>query len=63
VHPGQLGDATPCTEWNVRMLINHVVSGNLFFVHLAIGSTPPVLPLSDLDQRCSSKVTTWVSAS
>lgn len=41
VHPGQLGDATPCTEWNVRMLINHVVSGNLFFVHLAIGSTPP----------------------
>ena len=41
VHPDQLGDATPCTEWNVRMLINHVVSGNLFFVHLATGSTPP----------------------
>ena len=41
VQPDQLGDATPCTEWNVRTLINHVVSGNLFFVHLATGSTPP----------------------
>lgn len=41
VHPDQFGGATPCTEWNVRTLINHVVAGNLFFVHLAIGSTPP----------------------
>jgi uncharacterized protein (TIGR03086 family) len=41
VRPDQLADATPCTEWNVRMLMNHVVSGNLFFVHLATGSTPP----------------------
>jgi Mycothiol maleylpyruvate isomerase N-terminal domain len=44
VHPDQLGDATPCTEWNVRMLINHVVIGNLFFVHLATGSPPRFLP-------------------
>jgi uncharacterized protein (TIGR03086 family) len=37
----QLGDPTPCSEWNVRMVMNHVVSGNLFFVHLATGSPPP----------------------
>ena len=41
VRPDQLGAATPCAEWNVRMVINHVVSGNLFFVHLATGAAPP----------------------
>jgi uncharacterized protein (TIGR03086 family) len=37
----QLGDPTPCTEWSLRELINHVVTGNLFFIHLATGSPPP----------------------
>ncbi len=41
VRPDQLADPTPCTDWNVRVLINHVVTGNLFFVHLANGSPPP----------------------
>jgi uncharacterized protein (TIGR03086 family) len=41
VRRDQLGDPTPCTEWSVRALINHVVTGNLFFVHLATGSPPP----------------------
>ena len=41
VRRDQLGDATPCAEWTVRMVLNHVVAGNLFFVHLATGSPPP----------------------
>jgi uncharacterized protein (TIGR03086 family) len=41
VRPDELGDATPCTDWSVRMVLNHMVSGNLFFVHLATGSRPP----------------------
>ena len=28
VRPEQLGDATPCSEWNVRQLLRHVISGN-----------------------------------
>ncbi|BCO36524.1 TIGR03086 family protein [Mycobacterium heckeshornense] len=28
VRPDQLGAATPCSEWTVRDLIDHVVSGN-----------------------------------
>ncbi len=41
IHPGQLSDPTPCSEWDVRMVMNHLVSGNLFFVHLATGAPPP----------------------
>jgi uncharacterized protein (TIGR03086 family) len=33
VKPEQLDDPTPCTEWNVRQVINHIVGGTLFFVH------------------------------
>src|SRR6185437_3009018 len=41
VRPDQLGHPTPCTEWTVRQLINHVLTGNLFFVSLATGTPPP----------------------
>jgi hypothetical protein len=35
VPPDQLGHPMPCTEWTVRQLINHMLTGNLFFVSLA----------------------------
>lgn len=41
VRPDQLGLPTPCTEWTVRQLINHMVTGNLFFISLATGTPPP----------------------
>ena len=31
VDPSQLGNATPCTEWSVRDVINHVVGGATMF--------------------------------
>ncbi len=31
--------ATPCSEWNVRALLNHVVSGNWWAARLAAGAT------------------------
>ena len=30
---------TPCTEWNVRELLNHVVAGNWWAARLAAGAT------------------------
>ena len=32
---------TPCTEWNVRDLVNHLVGMNLVFVALFEGSSMP----------------------
>lgn len=38
---GQLGAPTPCTDWDVRALINHVTGGNLRFAALLAGEPGP----------------------
>lgn len=41
---------TPCTEWNVRQLVNHMTRGNLSYVHLLEGGTSAeFLRLRDVD--------------
>lgn len=41
VQPSQLGDPTPCTEWTVRDVINHVTGGStMFAVCIEEGSVP-----------------------
>jgi uncharacterized protein (TIGR03086 family) len=37
----QLSDPTPCTEWDVAALINHLVNGNLRFVAMVTGQPGP----------------------
>jgi uncharacterized protein (TIGR03086 family) len=32
IRPDQWAAATPCTAWTVRELVNHLVTGNLFFI-------------------------------
>lgn len=41
VKPEQLGDPTPCTEWTLRQLINHVVTGNMMFLSTITGGPRP----------------------
>ncbi|KAA0022556.1 TIGR03086 family metal-binding protein [Antrihabitans cavernicola] len=41
VGPEQFGNQTPCTEWNVRTLINHMTGGNLRFVGMLTGGSGP----------------------
>jgi uncharacterized protein (TIGR03086 family) len=41
VSPGQLTGSTPCTEWDVRELLNHLIGGNAMFAMLAAGGTLP----------------------
>ncbi|GAA1032672.1 MULTISPECIES: TIGR03086 family metal-binding protein [Amycolatopsis] len=39
VRPEQWTAPTPCAEWNVRQLVNHMVRGNLNYVDLLAGGT------------------------
>jgi uncharacterized protein (TIGR03086 family) len=39
IEPGQMGLSTPCDGWDVRALLNHVVSGNQWAGELARGRT------------------------
>jgi uncharacterized protein (TIGR03086 family) len=39
VRPEQWAGSTPCTEWNVRQLVNHMVRANLSYVRLLDGGT------------------------
>jgi uncharacterized protein (TIGR03086 family) len=41
ISPAQLGLATPCSEWDVRALINHIVNGQLRFTALLTGQPGP----------------------
>jgi uncharacterized protein (TIGR03086 family) len=50
VGPEQWTWATPCAEWNVRHLVNHVTQGNLNYVRLLHGSSSAdFLRLRDID--------------
>jgi uncharacterized protein (TIGR03086 family) len=40
IHDAQWTSPTPCTDWNVRDLVNHLVNGNLGFADLPHGRPP-----------------------
>jgi uncharacterized protein (TIGR03086 family) len=41
VRSGQLQDPTPCTEWDVRTLLDHLVFVNLLYAAMIAGERPP----------------------
>jgi uncharacterized protein (TIGR03086 family) len=57
VAPGQWSHPTPCTEWDVRSLVNHMTRGNLNYMHLLDGGTAAeFLRLRDVDALGSDPV-------
>ncbi|MFD3517639.1 TIGR03086 family metal-binding protein [Streptomyces sp. NPDC058657] len=49
VEPGQLDGATPCADWDVRALLNHLVHENLLWAGLADGAPRSGLPSDHLE--------------
>jgi uncharacterized protein (TIGR03086 family) len=41
VSAGQMDEQTPCAQWKVRDLVNHLVGGTTFFAAAAKTGTPP----------------------
>ena len=41
LEPGDLGKATPCTEWSVRAVLNHVTGGATMFAECVEGGSVP----------------------
>jgi uncharacterized protein (TIGR03086 family) len=48
IRPDQWDDPTPCSQWNVRRLVNHVVGGTLMFISVVTGAPPPDRSLDHL---------------
>jgi uncharacterized protein (TIGR03086 family) len=39
IDAARLQDSTPCSDWNVRQLMNHMIRGNKRFAAFAVGET------------------------
>lgn len=63
VRPDQWGDPTPCSEWNVRQLVNHVTVEDLWVPPLLAGKTiADVGDAFDGDQLGDDPVAAWAKA-
>ncbi|MGY1623822.1 TIGR03086 family metal-binding protein [Geodermatophilus sp. SYSU D00965] len=51
VTPDQWDAPTPCTDWTVRQLVNHLVGGNRLVVRVLRGK--PLPPMDQLGRRAS----------
>lgn len=66
IGPEQLSDPTPCTEWDVRAVINHMANGNLRVAAMVtggsgpdrsedvLGDDPPTAFRDSLDRLCAA---------
>jgi uncharacterized protein (TIGR03086 family) len=63
VRPDQWTASTPCPDWNVRALVNHVVFGNRSFTRILEGQPPPpqeqIRAMRDQDQLGDDPVAAW----
>lgn len=60
VRPDQWGNATPCTDWDVRALVSHLVSEQLWAPHILAGRTVEAAGNAfDGDQLGDDPISAW----
>jgi uncharacterized protein (TIGR03086 family) len=52
IEPGLWDNATPCTEWNLRVLVNHLIGENAWVAELFAGKT-----IAEVDGRLDGDLT------
>jgi uncharacterized protein (TIGR03086 family) len=66
IHEDQWSNRTPCPEWTVRTLVNHLVAGNRIFAGIVRGVQPPPPEerrrLHDIDQLGADPVQAYRAA-
>lgn len=63
VRPGQWTSPTPCSEWDVRLLVNHATRGNLNYALLAGGGTAAeFMRLRNVDALGADPVTAYADS-
>lgn len=63
VRPEQWAAPTPCSEWNVRQLVNHMTRGNLNYVDLLAGaSAADFLRMRDTDALGADPIDAYVAS-
>ncbi len=51
VRPDQWSAPTPCANWTVRALVDHLIGMNRVFIELLAGQAPPQRPAADHVER------------
>ncbi|MER7756157.1 TIGR03086 family metal-binding protein [Kitasatospora sp. NPDC097643] len=63
IAPGQWGDTTPCADWSVRDLVNHITGEQLWVPELLMGATiSEVGGRFDGDVLGDDPIAAWTSA-
>lgn len=47
VRPDQWSASTPCSNWTVRALVDHMIGMNRVFIAVLVGQAPPQRPAAD----------------
>jgi uncharacterized protein (TIGR03086 family) len=55
IKPGQWGDPTPCTDWDVQALVAHLINGNTIVAAVVAGVPPTCQSLrADFEQSAAT---------